>query len=126
MTNSNPLLDKFYELYPEKKEEPKVIKAENPKNGFELKPEFLEQLAKLNPITSVTSNLTSPSVATSTTSITKASNTYTSHHIYDTEKTFLQIADKIKLGKANVGSMSIEHSSIFGSRITFEVMLYEP
>lgn len=131
MTNSNPLLDKFYELYPEKKEEPKVIKAENPKNGFELKPEFLEQLAKLNPPTPITSNLTSPSVATSTTSITKASNTYTSHHIYDTEKTFLQIADKIKQGKAQVLSMSMEMGYPIGKycspkTITFEVRVYEP
>jgi len=28
---TNPLLDKFYELHPEKKEKPKVIKAENAK-----------------------------------------------------------------------------------------------
>ena len=48
---TNPLIDKYNEIYG-KKEEPKVIKAENRKNGFELKPEFLEQLAKLNQRTS--------------------------------------------------------------------------
>ncbi len=92
---------------------------------FELKPEFLEQLAKLNPITSVTSNITSPSVATSNTGITKASN-FLTHDIHDTEKTFLQVADKIKLEKAKVSSMNIEMDMMSGTKITFEVMLYEP
>ncbi len=147
MTHSNPLIQKWEEIYG-KKEEPKVIKAENEevkleippewlgqntsvaqvenaKNGFELDPNFLEKLAKLNPITSVTSNITSPSVATSNTGITKASN-FLTHDIHDTEKTFLQVADKIKLGKAKVSSMNMEMDMMSGTKITFEVMLYEP
>jgi hypothetical protein len=132
MTNSNPLLDKFYELYPEKKEEPKVIKAENPKNGFELKPEFLEQLAKLNPITPITSNLTSPSVATSTTniSITKPP-TLKSYDLDDLKASFQQVAEQLQNDKAQVLSMSMEMGYPIGKycspkTITFEVRVYEP
>jgi hypothetical protein len=126
MTNSNPLLDKFYELYPEKKEEPKVIKAENPKNGFELKPEFLEQLAKLNPITSVTSNLTSPSVATSTTniSITKPP-TLKSYDLDDLKTSFQQVAEQLQNDKAQVSSMNMEFGDHM-NKITFEVYVYKP
>jgi hypothetical protein len=126
MTNSNPLLDKFYELYPEKKEEPKVIKAENPKNGFELKPEFLEQLAKLNPITSVTSNLTSPSVATSTTniSITKPP-ILKSYDLDDLKVSFHQVAGQLQTGKAQVVSMNMEFGDHM-NKITFEVYVYKP
>lgn len=138
MTNSNPLLDKFYELYPEKKEKPKLpriedyegeetfadlIKAENPKNGFELKPEFLEQLAKLNPITSVTSNLTSPSVATSTTniSITKPP-TLKSYDLDDLKTSFQQVAEQLQNDKAQVISMNMEFGDHM-NKITFEVYL---
>ena len=112
---TNPLIDKYFELYPEKKEKPKETKTE-----IEIT-DTLKKYLSTNPtsLTSVTSNLTSPSVATSTTGITKASS-FITHDIHDTEKTFLQVADKIKQGKANVGSMTME-GSIFGSRITFEV-----
>lgn len=121
---SNPLIEKFYELHPEKKEKPKVIKAENAKVEYELDPNFLGQLAKLNPPTPITSNLTSPSVATSNTGITKASS-FITHDIHDTEKTFLQVAEKIKQGKAKVGSVSMEvdSMSIMRDKITFEVYL---
>ena len=125
---TNPLIEKFYELHPEKKEKPKVIKAENAKVEYELDPNFLGQLAKLNPPTPITSNLTSPSVATSNAGITKASNTYTTHDIHDNDKSFLRIADKIKNGNAQVSSMSMEINDVLGcydgvKKITFEVYL---
>ena len=123
---TNPLIEKYNELYG-KKEEPKVIKADE----FEGEVVTLEQVENAfknwaSNYTPVTSNLTSPSVATSTTniSITKPP-TLKSYDPDDLKVSFLQIADKIKQGKANVGSMSIEHSSIFCSRITFEVYDYE-
>jgi putative SOS response-associated peptidase YedK len=115
---TNPLIEKFYELHPEKKEKPKETKTE-----IEIT-DTLKKYLSTNPTSniSVTSNLTSPSVATSTTGITKASN-FLIHDIHDTEKTFLQVADKIKQGKAKVGSVSIEHDVMLmgGTKIFFEV-----
>ncbi len=124
MTNSNPLLEKYYEMFPEKKEKPKVIKAENAKIEFEgegtiakIDEAFKKWASNYTP---VASNLTTPSVATSNTGITKASS-FITHDIHDTEKTFLQVADKIKQGKANVSSMSMEMDIMYGTKITFEV-----
>ncbi len=142
---TNPLIEKFYELHPEKKEKPKVIKAENAKiefegevtlsqvenafkkwssntsiKGTEIGYTYIDEI-------SVTSNLTSPSVATSNAGITKASNTYTTHDIHDNDKSFLQIAEKIKNGEAQVVSMNMEmghkYINTTGARITFEVSL---
>jgi hypothetical protein len=126
---TNPLIDKYFELYPEKKEEPKVIKAENAKIGFELKPEFLEQLANKPSITSVASNHTTPAVATSNTGITKASpiKSYDKHSANDV---FLELAEKVKNGTAQVNCVSLQFDAIggfsCGKRITFEVYDYEP
>lgn len=116
---TNPLIEKFYELHPEKKEKPKVIKADEFERTVA---QVDEAFKKWSSNTSVTSNLTSPSVATSNTGITKASN-FLTHDIHDTEKTFLQVADKIKQGKAKVGSVSIEHDVMLmgGTKIFFEV-----
>jgi hypothetical protein len=103
---TNPLLDKFYELHPEKQPKPKVIKAENAKIGFELKPEFLEQLANRTSNTSVASNLTT----------------------YDPDSlkvSFHQVAGQLQTGDAKVVSMSMERDIMIGTKITFEVMVYE-
>jgi hypothetical protein len=126
---TNPLIDKYNEIYG-KKEEPKVIKAENAKNGFELKPEFLEQLEKPNPPTPVTSNLTSPSLSTSNaTGITKASS-IKCFDIPSSNDAFLKIAGKLMNGTAQVTSMSMELDAYgnfsYGKKITFEVRDYGP
>ena len=78
---SNPLLNKFYELHPEKKEKPKVIKAENAKVAIK------------------------------------------SYDLQSGEDSFLQIAEKIKNGKAQVASMNMEidSMSIMRNKIIFEV-----
>lgn len=126
---SNPLLEKFYELHPEKKEKPKVIKAENEKIEFILKQEFLEQLANQPPITSVASNHTTQSVETGIPGITKASPI----KCFDTDSgkdAFLQIAEKVKNGTVQVLNISLQVDTIgsfsYGKRITFEVYDYEP
>jgi hypothetical protein len=119
---TNPLIEKFYELHPEKKEKPKFIKAKNAEVKLEVPPEWLEQ--NTTSITSVTSNITTPSGATSNTGITKASpiKCFDNPSANDA---FLQIAEKIKNGTAQVSSMSIELDAYgnfsYGKRITFEV-----
>jgi len=129
---TNPLLQKYEELYG-KKEEPKVIKADELVTVAQLDDAFKNWASSTSTKgtqigytytdeISIPSNLTSPSVATSNTGITKASS-FITHDIHDTEKTFLQVADKIKQGKAKVSSMSMEHDVMLmgGTKITFEV-----
>ena len=94
---TNPLIDKFYELHPEKKENPKPDYYKGEKS-------YAEELEELRD--------------TSTIPITKLIS-------YDNESLtdgFLQIAEKLKNKEAQVYSMNIDidHSSRT-KRITFEV-----
>jgi len=90
---TNPLIDKFYELHPEKKEKPKPQKTHT------------EKLKELRD--------------TSTIPITK----FTTHDIDSINDSFLQIAEKIKNKEAQVCTMNMdyEHHSRT-QRITFEVL----
>jgi hypothetical protein len=122
MTYNNPLLQKYEELYGKKEESKKV--------EYELRPEFFEELKKLNSTNiSVASNLTTPSVATSNTGITKAS-PIKSYDKYSGNDAFLELAEKVKNGTAQVKCVSLEvdaHGIFgYGKRITFEVYDYEP
>ena len=122
MTHNNPLLQKYNEIYG-KKEEPKKV-------AYELTPEFFEELKKLNSTNiSIASNLTTPSVATSNTGIAKAS-TIKSYDKHSANDAFLELAEKVKNGTAQVKCVSLQVDAIggfsCGKRITFEVYDYEP
>lgn len=123
MTNS-PLLDKFYELYPEKKEQPKPKPEPEEDTGFFLPEDFIEQINNKipDPVTVLT---TSPSVATSNTGITKVSPIKT-YDIDSVKDAFLQIAEKVKNSEAQVVSVGMERDMMIGTKITFEVIVYEP
>jgi len=122
MTNS-PLLDKFYELYPEKKEQPKPKPEPEEDTGFFLPKDFIEQINNKIP-DPVTVPTTSPSVATSNTGITKASPIKT-YDPYSGKDAFLQIAEKVKNSESKVVSMYMERDMMSGTKITFEVIVYE-
>jgi hypothetical protein len=119
MTHNNPLLQKYEELYG-KKEEPKIIKAEDYEGEITLA-QVENAFKKWD---SVASNLTTPSVATSNTGITKASPIKCFDNPSGNDA-FLQIAEKVKNGTAQVSSMSMERDWMSGTKITFEIMLYE-
>ena len=114
---TNPLIDKYFELYPEKKEEPK--------------PEYVkpsqEQTDILNKYLQNTNFPYAPpqSVATSNTGITAVnpSRTFTSYDRSSGEDSFLQIADKIKKGEALVVRQEINMEN-FTRSITFEVQVF--
>jgi hypothetical protein len=134
---SNPLIEKWEEIH-RKKEEPKVIKAENVETTiydkdtgkpYKIDETLAKYLSNPTSLTSVGINTTSSVVATSNTGITKAS----SFKIYDKHSgndAFLQIAEKVKNGTAQVTSvsMSVDAAGLFsyGKRITFDVYDYEP
>ena len=97
---TNPLLQKYEELYG-KKEEPKKVE-------YELDPEFVKQLENKS---------TLPTDPT-----TKKLPTLTSYDIDSCEDSFLQIAEKLKKGEAKVSSMNMEiDQQTRTQRITFEV-----
>lgn len=105
---SNPLIDKYFELYPEKKEEPKPDYYKGEKS-------YAEELEELEEL----------SVATSNTGITAVNPYISKLTSYDNESltdSFLQIAEKLKNKQAQVTSMNmgIDHQTRT-HRITFEV-----
>ena len=124
MTNS-PLLDKFYELYPEKKEQPKPKPEPEEDNEFYVPEEILEQIKNCKIPDPVTVPTTSPSVATSNTGITKASPIKT-YDLDDVNVSFQQVVEQVKNGKAQVSSVSMERDIMSGTKMTFEIIVYEP
>jgi len=93
----NPLLQKYEELYG-KKEPPKMPRIED----YEGEDTFADELKKPKPRKITTYDPDSVNVS------------------------FQQIAEKVKNGEAQVSSMSMEMDIMSGTKITFEVMLYEP
>ena len=94
---TNPLIDKFYELHPEKKEEPKPDYYKGEKS-------YAEELEELRD--------------TSTIPITKLTS-YDNESLIDN---FLQIAEKLKNKEAKVYSMNVDIDYSYRTkRITFEV-----
>ena len=139
---TNPLIQKFYELHPEKKQTPKVIKAENfkveikPKVQYELDKKFSEQLNDLQVKFAEQvkfAGYSNPSDATAPynpSANTKASTSIKSYDVNSVSDSFFQVAEKIKDGTAKVTSMNMEYDNVGGSfmagqRITFEVYVYE-
>jgi len=101
MTN-NPLIAKWEEIH-KKKEEPKPQKTHT------------EKLKELRDTSTVPVN---------TPNITTKANPIPSLITYDVDSgkdSFLQIAEKIKNGKAQVVSMNMERDIMSGTKITFEV-----
>jgi hypothetical protein len=96
---TNPLIEKFYELHPEKKEKPKLPRIED-YEGEETIADELKSL-KSKPLS------------------------LTSYDPQSGEDSFLQIAEKVKNKDAKVTSVSIERDlSMMGiTNITFEVQM---
>jgi len=125
MTN-NPLIDKYFELYPEKKEQPKPKPEPEEDTGFFLPKDFIEQI----------NNKIPDPVTALTTSIIPTSNTYApippsvykikTYDLDDVNVSFQQVAEKIKNGEAQVSSVSMERDIMGGTKMTFEIIVYEP
>jgi len=92
---TNPLIEKYNELYG-KKEEPKPDYYKGEKS-------YAEELEKLRD--------------TSTITVSKIK----SYDPDDLKVSFQQIAEKVKNGEAQVSSMNMEMDIMYGTKITFEV-----
>lgn len=120
---SNPLIDKFYELHPEKKEEPK------PKPEYvKLSEEQMDIVSKYLTTPdkySTQSTITTTNLTSSGSGIT-AANPYAAYYgnssNYSSNNEFFKVANEIQKGNARVVSMhmNMEH---FKKSITFEVVM---
>jgi hypothetical protein len=118
---TNPLIDKFYELHPEKKEPPKLPKIEYiDEVGPTPSQEVIEKLRLLQPdskvISSVSTNPKPPSLV--------------SYDPQSGEDSFLQIAEKVKNKEARVTSVTLNRDSVGlfttgKTTITFEVEVWD-
>jgi hypothetical protein len=104
---TNPLLQKYEELYG-KKEEPKPDYYKGEKS-------YAEELEELRDTSCVPAN--TPNI------ITKANHipSFKTFDRDDLKISFYQVADKIEQGKAKVASMSMDRNIMSGAKITFEV-----
>jgi hypothetical protein len=116
MTN-NPLIDKYFELYPEKKEPPKMPLIEDYEGEETIADELKKSKAENAKIT-ITGNssgfICNPNPPSLTT--------------YDPDSgkdAFLQIAEKVKNGESKVVSMGMERDMMSETKLTFEVIVYE-
>ena len=104
---TNPLLQKYEELYG-KKEEPKPDYYKGEKS-------YAEELEELRDTSTVPVN---------TPNITTKANPMLSLTSYDYDSgkdSFLQTAEKVEKGQAKVSSVSVERDIYTGTKITFEV-----
>ena len=92
---TNPLIEKYNELYG-KKEEPKPDYYKGEKS-------YAEELEKLQD--------------TSTIPVSKIK----SYDVDDLKTSFQQVAEQVKNGKAQVASVSMEMDIMYGTKITFDV-----
>jgi hypothetical protein len=111
---TNPLLQKYEELYG-RKEPPKKVEDE---------PSFKDKLKELRDTSTVPVN--TPNIITAK----NASTSFKTHDIDSINDSFLQIAEKVKNKKAQVVSMNMEMGHPIGKclipkTLTFEVIVYE-
>lgn len=151
----NPLLQKYFELHPEKKEKPKMPRIEDYEGEktiadeiedyeFEIKtkniqhtldPKFVEQLKDvetLSTVASITGNTGTGITASNYVSATNSSVSYKplmTYNVAEVSRAFLEVADKVNNGTAQVvgyiAQMDMVGSFAAGKKITFEVYVYD-
>ena len=119
---SNPLIEKYNELYHPKKEEPKPP---------EIKPTpTKDELEALAPYVNTNSNkLTTNSNPSNCITASSHSVSVKSYDLHSSEHIFLEVAEKVRTKDAKVSSVSVNIESVgaFTTGIqtfTFEVMVY--
>ena len=118
---TNPLIDKFYELHPEKKEEPKPEYVKLSEEQMDIVSKYLTTPDKY----STQSTITTTNLTSSGSGIT-AANPYAAYYgnssNYSSNNEFFKVANEIQKGNARVVSMhmNMEH---FKKSITFEVVM---
>jgi len=117
MTN-NPLIDKYFELYLEKKEPPKMPRIEDYGGEETIADELKKSKAEDAKIT-ITGNSSGVICAPNSPSL-------KTYDLDSGKDAFLQIAEKVKNGEAQVVSVGMERDMMIETKLTFEVIVYEP
>ena len=139
---TNPLIDKFYELHPEKKEKPKKVEFEGTVklSGYvKLSEEQMDIVSKYlttpdkysttnTQSTITTTNLTSSGNGiTAITASNTAANPYTAYYgnssNYSSNNEFFKVADKIQKGNARVVSIVVNREILGKTSVKFEVVM---
>lgn len=116
MTN-NPLIQKYEELYG-KKEPPKMPLIEDYEGEETIADELKKSNAENAKITIVGNSsgvICNPNISSLIT-----------YDLDSGKDAFLQIAEKVKNGEAQVVSMGMERDMMSETKLTFEVIVYEP
>lgn len=125
---TNPLIDKYFELHPEKKEKPKPQKSPIVEYFDEVGPipskEVIEKLQALQPNSKVISS------SSTSVSYNPKPPSLVSYDYHSGEDSFLQIAEKVKNKDARVTSVTLNSDSagLFTTgktTITFEVEVWD-
>jgi hypothetical protein len=127
---SNPLIDKFYELHPEKKEKPKKVEFEGTaklsQEQIDIVSKYLTDPKNYSTTSVTTQTITNPNsvgAITSSNHIPPTFKTLTSYDPSGGGNTFLEVANKIQKGDARVIGMSVNMEN-FRKSYTFEVDVY--
>ena len=108
---TNPLLDKFYEIYPEKKEEPK--------------PEYVklseEQMDIVSKYLTTPDNYSNTNTQSTITTTNLLSSCITAVNPYNIE--FFKVANEIQKGNARVVSIVVNREILGKTSIKFEVVM---
>ncbi len=127
---SNPLIDKFYELHPEKKEKPKKVEFEGTvklsEEQMDIVSKYLTTPDKYSTTSVTTQTITNPNSVGAITAANHIPSTFNPLPSYDPSgggNTFLEVANKIQKGDARVIGMSVNMEN-FRKSYTFEVQVY--
>ena len=127
---TNPLIDKFYELHPEKKEKPK---KEEPVGYVKLSEEQMDIVSKYlttpdkYSTTNTQSTITTTNLTSSGSGIT-AANPYSSAYYgnssnYSSNNEFFKVANEIQKGNARVVSIVVNREILGKTSVKFEVVM---
>ena len=118
---SNPLIEKFYELHPEKKEKPKKAEIELSEELKEVLNASTISVANPNSLTTKSNYITATNA-----SVLVKPKAFQTYDVDSSKDAFLQIAEKVKQGDAKVTCVTF-HSETVGmfstglNTVTFEV-----
>ena len=120
----NPLLEKFYELHPEKKEKPKKAEIELSKD---LQKDLgASTISVANPNSLITNSSGSNYITATNANVSVKPKALQTYDVDSSKDAFLQIAEKVKQGDAKVTCVTF-HSETVGmfstglNTVTFEV-----
>jgi hypothetical protein len=126
---SNPLIDKFYELHPEKKEKPKKVEFEGTVKLSEEQMDIVSKYLTTPDKYSTQSTITTTNLTSSGNGIAAitAANPYATYYgnssNYSSNDEFFKVANEIQKGNARVVSVEVNREILGKTSVKFEVVM---